>query len=73
MLVLITKASDDYWYDFKEVNTLEEVLEISPKVVIGKNYHTEDEGEFWENFKKEDIPKLKQAKIEIMIYDYWIE
>ena len=73
MLVLITKASDDYWYEFKEVNTLEEVLKIAPRVVIETNCHTEDEVEFWEGFKKEDIPKLKQAKINIMIYDSWIE
>ena len=73
MLVLVTKASDDYWYDFKNVNTLEDVLKIAPRVVIGKNCHTENEVEFWENFKKEDIPKLKQAKIEIRIYNYWIE
>ena len=73
MLVLITQASDDYWYDFKEVNTLEEVLKIAPEVVIQTNQYTEDEVEFWEGFKKEDIPKLKQAKINIMIYDDWIE
>ena len=73
MLVLVTKASNDYWYDFKKINTLEEVLEIAPKVVIETNYHTEDEVEFWEGFKKEDIPKLKQVKINIMIYDDWIE
>lgn len=73
MLVLITKASDNYWYDFKEVNTLEEVLKIGPRVVIETNSHTEDEVEFWEGFKKEDIPKLKQAKINIIIYDSLIE
>ena len=73
MLVFITKASDDYWYDFKEVNTLEEVLEIAPRVVVEKNDYTEDEVEFWKGFKKEDIPKLRQAKINILIYDDWIE
>lgn len=73
MLVLITKASDDYWYEFKTVNTLEEVLQLAPRVVIEKNLYTEDEVKFWEGFKKEDIPKLKKAKINIMIYDDWIE
>ena len=24
MLVFVTKASDDYWYDFREVNTLDD-------------------------------------------------
>ena len=69
MLVLITKASSDYWYDFKEINTLEEILKIAPRVVIEKNDYTEDYVAFWDGFKKEDIPKLKQAKINIMIYD----
>lgn len=73
MLVFITKASDNNWYDFKEVNTLEEVLKIAHRVVIEKNSYTEDEVEFWDGFKKEDIPKLKQAKINILIYDNWIE
>ena len=73
MLVFITKASNNYWYDFKKVNTLDDVLKIAPKVVIEKNLYTEDEVEFWDNFKKEDISKLKQAKINIMIYDDWIE
>lgn len=73
MLVLVTKASDSYWYDFKNVNTLEEVLEIAPSVIIEKNDYTEDYVEVWEGFKEEDIPKLKQAKINIMIYDYWVE
>ena len=27
MLVFVTKASDDYWYDFKEVNTLDDLME----------------------------------------------
>lgn len=73
MLVFITKASDVSWYEFKTVNTLEEVLQLAPRVVIEKNLYTEDEVKFWEGFKKEDIPKLKQAKINIMIYDDWIE
>lgn len=73
MLVLITKASDDYWYEFKNVNTLEEVLKIAPRVIIERNLYTEDEVKFWEGFKKEDISKLKQAKINITIYDDWIE
>ena len=69
----MTKANDDYWYEFKTINTLEEVLQLAPRVVIEKNLYTEDEVEFWEGFKKEDIPKLKQAKINIIIYNDWIE
>lgn len=73
MLVLITKASDDYWYQFRNINTLEEALKIAPRIIVEKNYYTEDEVKFWDGFKKEDIPKLKQVKINITIYDDYVE
>lgn len=73
MLVLIKKASDDDWYQFKNINTLEEVLKIAPTVIVSKNKYTKSILKYWEGFKQEDIPKLEQAKIKIMIYDDWIE
>lgn len=73
MLVLITKASDDYWYKFKEVNTIEDLLKINSRLIIQKNYHTKNDVEFWDGFKKEDIENLKKAKIEVVIYDSYVE
>ena len=37
MLVFVTKASDDYWYDFREVNTLDDLMEIHDYVIVEKN------------------------------------
>ena len=31
MLVFVTKASDDYWYEFKEINTLDELMKMIKK------------------------------------------
>ena len=73
MLAIITKASDDYWYTFKEIKKIEDVLKIYHKVIIDKNYYSVNDIPYWEGFKKEDAPLLKQAKIHIIIYDTWIE
>lgn len=74
MTVLVTKASDDYWYEFKEINTIEDIIQkINSHCIISPNYYTEDEVESWDGFKAKDIPLLKKAKYEIMIYDDYIE
>lgn len=73
MLAIITKASDDYYYRFKNINSLEDILSIHPRVVIERNLYTRDIAEFWEGFKPEDIPKLEKAEINITIYDDYIE
>jgi hypothetical protein len=73
MLALITKASDDYWYQFKEVNTLESLLKIADSLIVSQNTYTKDILDFWDGFKEEDIPKLEKAKIEIKIYDDYVE
>ena len=73
MLVFVTRASDDYWYKFQEVNTIEDILKIHNSVIIEPNGHTIDCVEFWDGFKTEDIPLLKKAKINIIIYDDYVE
>lgn len=73
MLVLITKASDDYWYKFKEVNTIEDLLKINSRLIIKKNFYIKEDAEFWDGFAKEDIKNLEKAKIEVVIYDDYVE
>lgn len=73
MLAIIQKASDDYWYEFRVINTIEDLLKIYPHTIVQPNLHDEDEIKYWDNFKKEDIPKLKEAKVEVIIYDDYIE
>ena len=79
MLVFVTKASSDYWYDFREVNTLDDLMKIYHQVIVEENdfYNNPIEAEgffdFWDGFKKEDIPKAVSAKYQVTIYDYYVE
>lgn len=73
MLALITKASDSYWYEFKEINTLDDLLEIYPSIVVEQNHYDKESTKFWDGFKEEDVPKMEKAKINVIIYDYWLE
>lgn len=73
MLALITKASSDYYYRFKNINSVDDILSIHSRIIIEKNTYTRDIVEFWEGFKPEDIPKLEKAEINIIIYDDYVE
>ena len=73
MFVLVTKASNDYWYQFKEVNTIEDILKIDKSVIIEPNSHSVDEITYWDGFKKSDALLLEKAKINIIIYDDYVE
>ena len=73
MLVFVTKASDDYWYDFKEINTLDDLMEIHNSVIVEKNNLYPGDFDFWEGFKKKDIPKAISAKYHVIIYDSYVE
>ena len=82
MLVLMTKASNDYWYEFKEVSSLDDLskeMEEYDGVVIKLNgYYNnlpylEENLEYWEGFNKEDIPRMISAKYTVIIYDDYIE
>ncbi len=73
MLAIIVKASDWKWYEFKELKTIEDILNIYPEVIISKNDYTLDIAEYWDGFKKEDESLLEQATIKVTIYDDYIE
>lgn len=74
MLVFVTKASESYWYDFKEVNTLDDLMKIHNSVIVEENDFTNpDYFEYWDDFKKEDIPKAISAKYHVTIYDNYVE
>ena len=73
MLAIITRADDDYWYEFKEIKTIEDLFKIYPRVIVEKNNFDESLVPYWEGFKKEDIPLLKEAKVNVTIYNSWVE
>ncbi len=82
MLCLITKASDDDYYEIKEVNTLEEMLQISPDIIVGQNLLTSEEARECNNwrkqageenfYKEEDVPLFDEIEVELMIHDSYI-
>lgn len=80
MLVFVTKASDSYWYDFREVNTLDDLMKIYHQVIVEENdfYNNPIEAkgfftDFWDGFKKEDISKVVSVKYQVTIYDDYVE
>lgn len=73
MLAIITKANDDFWYEFKEVDTIEDLLRIYPTLIIEPNFYTKNIAEFWDGFLEEDIEKLERTKIHITIYNDYVE
>lgn len=73
MWAIITKASSGYWYKFKNVKTLNDVLDIHPQCIVEENDLGVDLVPYWNGFRKEDIPLLKKAKCHITIYDDYVE
>ena len=73
MLALITKASDSYWYEFKEINTVDDLLEIYDGIIVESNHFDKEDTKYWDGFKKEDVPKIEKAKINVIIYDDYVE
>lgn len=77
MLAVITKASDDYYYELKEIFTIKELFEIYNRVVVEPNPYTNWTKEsflcYWDEIKEEDISLMQKAECHIIIYDYYIE
>lgn len=76
MLAIITKASDDYYYELKEVSTIEDLFKIyNHGVIVEPNPYTYTDSIFfyWDGMKKEDMPLVRKAECHITIYDDYIE
>lgn len=78
MMVLVTKASDDYWYEVKVFNSMEDIQQFIEenecRIIIKRNQYIVDEMfEFWHGMKTEDIPTIKKCSLHITIYDYYVE
>ena len=73
MLTIITRADDDYWYEFKEIKSIEDLFKIYSRVIVEENDLDERIVPYWEGFKEKDIPLLKEAKAHVTIYNSWVE
>ena len=75
MLALVTKANSDYWYEFRNVETLDDLMRIYPVVIVQKNEYKNDKEifDFWDGFKQEDKKLMKEANYHVIIYNGYIE
>lgn len=78
MTVLVTKASDDYWYRIRNFNTMEDIQrfieECKCGIIIERNHYTDDAiFEYWDDMKAEDIPTIKCCPLHITIYNSYVE
>lgn len=81
MLVLVTKASSDYWYQIRMVETIDDLLRIDKEqdgLILTRYNHYKDWTDkeflnFWNGIKKEDIPLIRKADCHVTIYDDYIE
>lgn len=76
MLVLITKASDDDYYEFDEIDTMNDLLKIEGPVIVSSNEFSD-----WTitsilrglSVSEEDAHLIQEAECHIIIYDDYIE
>ena len=88
MLILITKASSDYWYDFIEEDSIENLIgrfahsgHLPHDLIIKENFYYQAYSyEIREAFNlpfslaaTEQALKIAKCQYEIQIYDDWIE
>lgn len=80
MLVLVTKANSDYWYQIRTAETIDDFFRIDKKhdlILSRNNYYknwTDKEFlDFWDGIKKEDIPLIRKADCHVTIYNDYIE
>lgn len=77
-LAYVTKASTEEWYKIVSLNSIETIFRLVDeydKIIIEEDWYYTDEKsfKFWDTVKKEDIPKIIEAKYHITIYDDYIE
>lgn len=77
MKILVTKASSDYWYRIRVINTMEDlqrfIKECKYSVVIEENTYTDDILDYWEGMKAEDRPVVKECPLHLTIYNDYLE
>lgn len=81
MKVLITKASDDYWYSFANFETFNDIISFKENVdcgleIIENFWYKEDVEEIFnawaqedKNFTMKDAYSISECKYEILIED----
>lgn len=78
--VIMTRTSEDYWYEIKTISSLEELLAICKDkgdLILKENWRLKDDPElilqFWDGMTIEDAKEASECKFEIEIYDDYRE
>ena len=80
MIVLITKASSDYWYQIRNIDTIEDLMRISKtnkSYIVKENWNYEENpkniAQFWDGMTLKDAEIISTLPYEVEIYDDYIE
>ena len=80
MTVFVTKTSSDYWYQIRNIDTIEDLMRISKKnksYVVQKNWNygenPEDMVRFWDGMTLEDAKIITTLPYKVEIYDDYRE
>lgn len=80
MTVLVTKTSSNYWYQIRNIDTIEDLMRISKQnqsYVVQRNWHYGEDPEelikFWEGLTLEDAKIISTLPYEVEIYNDYRE
>ena len=78
--VVMTKSSEDYWYEIRTIPNLETLIAIfkdKGNLIIQKNWRYKDDPEeiasFWEGMSLDDAKEVSECEFELEIYDSYRE
>lgn len=80
MTVLVTKTSSDYWYQIRNVDSIESLMGLSKKCkryIIERNWDYQRDPneiiEFWDGMSLEDAKIISALPYTVEIYDDYRE
>lgn len=78
--VVMTRTSEDYWYQIKTIPNLESLIDIyrsEGDLILQKNWRYKDDPKefvkFWDGMTLEDAKEVSECEFELEIYDTYRE
>ena len=78
--VVMTRTSEDYWYQIKTIPNLETLISIYRKegnLILQRNWKYKDDpkkiARFWEGMTLEDAKEISECELALEIYDTYRE
>jgi hypothetical protein len=79
MLVVVTKTNSDYWYQIRNIDSIEQLMKLDKcqSFVIQRNWWYKDDpkdiAKFWEGMTLEDAEIISTLPYEVEIYNDYRE